>query len=129
MSLRRGHLRSGMWAPPALRDDWRDEAKCAGMEDMHVDPGVCVDCPVKEQCGTLYDSLDVTLEYPLPGTWRGIAHGERADHPAVGNRGGGRYPKGVQPVNGGTCPDPECQRDAYRQGMCSMHYQRMLRER
>ena len=134
MSLRRGHLRSAQWAPPTLRDDWRDHAKCAGMMNDLIPATVCDGCPVIVDCRLLYAELnELTMALPsprrMPGTYGGVEHGAPKDHPLMGNPGGGRYPKGVQPVNGGACADVGCDRDAYRRGLCSMHYQRMMRER
>ena len=136
MSLRKGHLRSKQWAPPTLRDDWRDEAKCTGMMDDMISATVCVGCPVTRECGELFDEMDAYLrngtqrEQGMVGTYAGVEHPLPVDHPNVGNMGGGRYPKGSAPVNGGIClASPNCDDGAYRRGMCSKHYQRMMKER
>lgn len=124
MSLRKGHIRSGIWAPPKPVDDWRDEAKCAGMMDDMISCDVCVGCPVKEQCGALFDEMDMYLDdgtqraQPMIGTYGGIEHPD----------GKARWLASVeaQRTNVGECIADGCERDQLTAHMCNMHY---LRER
>ena len=122
MSLRRGHLRSRVWAPPTHRDEWQDEAKCRGMMNDMISCEVCVDCPVKEPCGTLFDEIDVMLDdgtqrsLRMVGTWGGIEHGP-----------GPTDTIGKPRTNIGECVAEGCDRKQATAHQCTMHYQRSKR--
>lgn len=129
MSLRKGHLRSKVWAPPALVDDWRDEAKCTGMMTTEIPVETCTDCPVKEPCGLLYDELDLIMNSgrkqdrrPMPGVWGGIDHTAEIKAKAEASR----FRK---TSNFGPCTVVPCDRQSESQELCGMHYQRWQRRR
>ena len=124
MSLRRGHIRSGIWAPPVHRDEWQDEAQCRGMMDDMISADVCVGCPVTEQCGALFDELDVFLDdgtqrsQRMVGTWGGVEHGMGpTDKP------------GRRKTNVGPCIVDGCDTEQQTAHMCGKHYQRWKKTR
>jgi hypothetical protein len=106
--------------PPRARDEWMAKANCYDQYPVTVD--LCHDCPVVLECRALYEKLNSSLGIvTLDGVWGGHEHGVPL---GTTNPGGHRYPKGSKPVNGGQCSVEGCDHDAYRKGICSMHYQR-----
>jgi hypothetical protein len=124
MSLRKGHLASKQWAPPTHRDDWRDEAKCAGLMDDMIPGTYCSDCPVKTECIALFDQMDAFLN---DGTQRSLR--------MVGTYGGVEHRDvptdliGRPRTNDGTCVESGCDRKQATAKMCTKHYQRLLKRR
>lgn len=119
MSLRKGHIRSKQWAPPTLRDDWRDDAKCAGMMDDMIPADVCDGCPVTAECGALFDELHAFLQ-----------DGTQREQKMIGTYGGIEHPDERKPrelINYGECSEPGCMREQRVNQVCNMHYQREYR--
>lgn len=124
MSLRKGHIRSRIWAPPTLRDDWRDDAACTGMMTTEVPVETCAACPAREQCGLLYDEVNDVMQSgrkqdraPMPGTWGGVDHTEAQRIKAEA----GRFKK---TRNFGPCKVDGCETQARAMLMCNKHYLR-----
>lgn len=109
--------------PAVAADEWTEEALC--LDNPPTDPDFCFDCPVMLDCHDLHERLSVDLGRPVPGVWGGTAYPEST----TTNSGGGRYPKGSKPVNGGYCVWPLCEGLAYRRGMCNPHYRLDLRNK
>lgn len=119
MSLRKGHLRSRVWAPPKHIDEWQDRAKCAGMMNHNVDPSVCDGCPVTVECLDLFYQLDEIMD--------GMSQrGEKMD----GTWGGRDFTaEKYKQTNIGECIVDKCDGAQATSNMCNMHYQRWKKAR
>ncbi len=102
-------------------EDWRLEANCANYEGpiLELPASLCIECPVKRQCGLLWKGMqdmlneETTGHHPksyLGGVWEGEAKPQA--RPQVGF--------GTVPIE--PCGD-DCKAPRKARGACRNHYQ------